>query len=409
MKNQRGFSLIETMFVLLLITLAVSGAFVWQERYYESLNQKETAQHAKLVADAAGKYVKDNYSAVLAAAGPTTPATITVAMLRATNYLPSGFSDRNNYGQTYTIRAIEPTANLLQTVVLTTGGSTIPELGIRRIAKLIGAKGGYISTTNTALIQGSSGGWQIPLAPYSVSPGAGRIGTALFVEDGAVINDYLHRSAVPGHPEVNRMNTAINMNSNDITNGGVVTAATINGGTVNSFGHTTAGAWLQTSGNNGWRNTTHNGGWYMSDPSWLRSVANKGIYTEGEMRAGTLRSLDRTTVGEYLQLSGVATEGTACSPNGLVSRNIAGLTLSCQSGVWFRMYKPTYVITTLTYVNNQPGISGYPNCESEPGKSQGEFQWALSCGNRSCQSLGFVSGLVQEYVVPANAAGLSCF
>ncbi|WP_420066252.1 shufflon system plasmid conjugative transfer pilus tip adhesin PilV, partial [Pseudomonas aeruginosa] len=37
---------------------------------------------------------------------------------------------------------------------------------------------------------------------------------------------------------------------------------------------------------------------------------------------------------EYLQLNGVATEGAGCSPNGLVGRNAAGLTLSCQSGVW---------------------------------------------------------------------------
>ncbi|WP_141687530.1 shufflon system plasmid conjugative transfer pilus tip adhesin PilV, partial [Pseudomonas putida] len=41
-----------------------------------------------------------------------------------------------------------------------------------------------------------------------------------------------------------------------------------------------------------------------------------------------------TEVGEYLQLNGVATEGAGCSPNGLVGRNAAGLTLSCQSGVW---------------------------------------------------------------------------
>ncbi|WP_373271346.1 shufflon system plasmid conjugative transfer pilus tip adhesin PilV, partial [Pseudomonas aeruginosa] len=42
----------------------------------------------------------------------------------------------------------------------------------------------------------------------------------------------------------------------------------------------------------------------------------------------------RTEVGEFLQLNGVATEGAGCSPNGLVGRNAAGLTLSCQSGVW---------------------------------------------------------------------------
>ena len=74
----------------------------------------------------------------------------------------------------------------------------------------------------------------------------------------------------------------------------------------------------------------------MSDSTWVRSIGDKDVFTGGQMRAGTLRSDGRTTVGEYLQLEGVATEGASCSQNGLVGRTAAGLTLSCQSGVWLR-------------------------------------------------------------------------
>ncbi|MEN1544000.1 shufflon system plasmid conjugative transfer pilus tip adhesin PilV, partial [Pseudomonas aeruginosa] len=74
--------------------------------------------------------------------------------------------------------------------------------------------------------------------------------------------------------------------------------------------------------------------WYMSDPTWVRSYANKNVYTGGEMRGGKLTSEGRTEVGEFLQLNGVATEGAGCSPNGLVGRSSIGVALSCQSGVW---------------------------------------------------------------------------
>jgi hypothetical protein len=35
-----------------------------------------------------------------------------------------------------------------------------------------------------------------------------------------------------------------------------------------------------------------------------------------------------------LQVNGVVTEGSACTPNGLVGRDGTGLILSCQSGIW---------------------------------------------------------------------------
>ncbi|MCZ7807185.1 shufflon system plasmid conjugative transfer pilus tip adhesin PilV, partial [Pseudomonas aeruginosa] len=66
---------------------------------------------------------------------------------------------------------------------------------------------------------------------------------------------------------------------------------------------------------------------------------------------------------EYLQLNGVATEGAGCSPNGLVGRNAAGLTLSCQSGVWARTAASNRLNTTAgvvktwcTLLGTDPGM-----------------------------------------------------
>lgn len=40
----------------------------------------------------------------------------------------------------------------------------------------------------------------------------------------------------------------------------------------------------------------------MSDGSWVRSVNNKGIYTGGQVKGGTVRADGRLYTGEYLQL-----------------------------------------------------------------------------------------------------------
>ncbi|MDM4791901.1 shufflon system plasmid conjugative transfer pilus tip adhesin PilV [Pseudomonas aeruginosa] len=176
--------------------------------------------------------------------------------------------------------------------------------------------------------------------------------TALFFDDGALTDNYLYRNSVAGHPEVNRMNTSIDMGGNNLNNTGTVNAAaanitgnasisgnatvggTIKGQTADITGETYTGGWFRTRGDSGWYNEKWVGGWYMSDPTWVRSYANKNVYTGGEMRGGKLTSEGRTEVGEFLQLNGVATEGAGCSPNGLVGRSSIGVALSCQSGVW---------------------------------------------------------------------------
>lgn len=42
--------------------------------------------------------------------------------------------------------------------------------------------------------------------------------------------------------------------------------------------------WLYTTGNNGWYNSTHAGGWFMQDSSWVRSYNDKNIYTGGRIK-----------------------------------------------------------------------------------------------------------------------------
>lgn len=348
--RQGGFMAIEMIIVLILVVAGLGFGAQAMFDHADNMSSQSAADHQKIISDAAAAYIKDNYAAVLGAAGPTAPVAITVTMLKNTGYLQPSVTDINNFGQSYSVLAIKPTPTKLQTLVVTTGGETISETNIRRISKQVGARGGYVSNLDTTIAEGSYAGWSVPLASYGVSPGAGHLATALFFDDGALTNDYLYRNAVPGHPEVNQMNTSIDMKANNLNNASNVNATNVNATTVNATnavvtgtvkagttdttGETYTGGWFRTRGDSGWYNEKWAGGWYMSDPNWVRSYGDKGVYTGGALAGGTVQSNGRTTVGEYLQLNGVATEGGACSPNGLIGRNATGLTLSCQSGVW---------------------------------------------------------------------------
>ncbi|MDC6668737.1 shufflon system plasmid conjugative transfer pilus tip adhesin PilV, partial [Leclercia adecarboxylata] len=117
------------------------------------------------------------------------------------------YSPTNAFGQTIVGLARKPNANQLEVIVVTTGGQTIPEMGIRTIAENLGGPGGFISSANPNIVQGVRGGWQVALSNYAIAPGPGHTASALFLMDGALANDYLYRNAVPNHPEFNTMNT----------------------------------------------------------------------------------------------------------------------------------------------------------------------------------------------------------
>lgn len=354
MIRSRGFIAVEMLFGLVALALMTTMGIELMAKRMDSQNYQIAAQQQQQVADAAAKYLKDNFTAVSASAGATTPAQITVAMLRNTNYLPTGFADTNVFGQTFVVLARKPAANQLESLVLTQGGQTLDEIGARELAQNLGAPGGFIANDATGVVQGIRGGWQVALSNYGTSPGAGHVASALFLQDGTLANDYLYRNAMPNHPELNRMNTALDMGTQDIVNAGAITAAKdikttgdIYGKNITASAKLTAdnaeitndariGGWIRTKENGGWYSEKWGGGWYMSDSNFVRAYGDKSVYTAGQIRGGTLASDGRTQVGEYLLLGQAATEGASCQTSGLLARDAAGFSLACQNGVWVR-------------------------------------------------------------------------
>lgn len=82
-----------------------------------------------------------------------------------------------------------------------------------------------------------------------------------------------------------------------------------NFGYINGDGIYLTSGWLRTVGATGWYNETYDGGWCMTDSTWLRAYGNKQIYTgsvssDAIHTAGGMNASGRIYAGSYMQAMG---------------------------------------------------------------------------------------------------------
>jgi type II secretory pathway pseudopilin PulG len=323
----RGILTIEILIALVIIMLAASYGYPRYTGYMQEIAWGVEASNMTAVGSAAKSYIRDHRDTLVSQVNRGTPVTVTASDLQRAGYLPAGFSLRNTAAQTYLIGiARDPKfTQKLVAFVLTTGGQAFSYKGLRYISQKVEGAGGYVWLDNIAT--GAFAGWEMNLASYGLSAARGRLATWLSSDvlgTDMQESDRLYRYAVNGRPDLNRMHTDIDMNSNNLNN-----ARAVNGETGNFSNTVTAendiksrSGWLITGSGKGWLNETHGGGLYMDDSDWIKSVNGKGIYTTGKLRAG------------LLQLDTIVAAGSSCPVNGLAGRDSLGALLSCQSGRW---------------------------------------------------------------------------
>ncbi|EBS5961975.1 TPA: shufflon system plasmid conjugative transfer pilus tip adhesin PilV, partial [Salmonella enterica subsp. enterica serovar Napoli] len=162
----------------------------------------------------------------------------------------------------------------------------------------------------------------------------------------------------------------------------------VSGTTITSRGETYTNNWFRAMGEGGIYFQKYGGGWYMTDTNTITAYAGKNIQTAAGVYGGYVHSTGnidavgqvygaggvvsggRTTVGEYLQLNGVAYAGNGCSPNGLQGRAVDGSILSCTNGVWKEgggsVNRMFIVVEGKCYVPNKD--TGGCSCPNDPNR-----------------------------------------
>ncbi|WP_244156970.1 shufflon system plasmid conjugative transfer pilus tip adhesin PilV [Kosakonia radicincitans] len=317
-----AYGVVAVIIVTLLIPLSLWAA--------DEYRMNVAAGQASTVQKAVNRYIADQQATIAANSSASTGYTLTVPMLISAGYLPDGYSPTNAYTATYRTLIFQPVTNKFHTMTFLTGGSTLSLSDARELATHIGAAGGYIEN---GVAKGALGSWQENLSAFGgYNPGDGSVVIAGFYSNGALVNDYLYRHSVAGHPELNTMGTTLNMGSNDISSAKTIGAQTLNAsadvntarltasqsiqsdGTINANGNITSGNSIGASGN---------------------INANGNITAGNDVTAnGTLRASHDAVIGGVIKLQQINSVGTYCDTWGAVSRDSAGAILSCQSGVW---------------------------------------------------------------------------
>ena len=334
-----------------------------QAQSHEMTKEIATAQQHKKINEAATAYIQQHANQLQSVTNATTPAIITVPMLQAANVnLPASFNPTNPFGQTWQVQVLQPTAGNLQALSVAVGGTPLSDLQASRLAKLMGYAGGFVPRNDSGIYAqgmayGAFASWNISTSGYSGITG-GRPAALMTFNNGQLASNYLYRNAVPGQPQLNRMNTALDMGGNDINQ-----ANTLNANTVSASG----------------------------------DIHGENAHIRGNATADTLRANSRLSTGEFVQIEGIATENAPCSQNGLVGRDTVGALLSCQAGVWtsFGQRGP--------YNNELYGVTtGYAGCYTLP--SYGK--WAVYIGSIAYWSGSGTSGAGGVYASGVYPGGM---
>jgi type II secretory pathway pseudopilin PulG len=227
--KQHGATIIEMIMVMALMSSIIGSAAYLMSNFSNSSKSAIVAQQMQLIGNAATNYINNNPN-TFSTATATAPVMLTVPTLVSANYMSSSnFSNVNAFGQSMCILVLQPTAGVYNALLVSEGGQAVPAAQLGEIASLIGASGGAIFTTNTALLRGTGGVWSLAAPTAYENPNnatkrcdgvtSGPVGItlghpvmALWLTPSATANQaVLYRNAVPGQPQLNQMNTPLVM------------------------------------------------------------------------------------------------------------------------------------------------------------------------------------------------------
>ncbi|WP_296555988.1 shufflon system plasmid conjugative transfer pilus tip adhesin PilV [Pigmentiphaga sp.] len=318
--RQQGVALLEILGALAIGAVLLLGLAAMVETSLEDMKGQQASHHQSQVAAAGQKYIAAN-SASLQAALPAAGSLVAVGVsqLVAGRFLPAGFATENIYGQTpcVLIRRPDPAGNpdRFDALAVTRGGQQIPDGILAVVAANAGPGGGYISIRATATARGST--WSSSTTSFrsatcggtaALNGGAGdggRLASNLFHDGPDQFGaDFLYRNAVPGRPELNRMNTPVRM--------GGAALVTMGSSCLNAAGVAEAGMAIDSATR---VILTCGGSGVWSSPSqWKEPVATyAGLPSSGNL-AGDVRMV--TGLSRAFTFNGSAWVALAVDQNG---------------------------------------------------------------------------------------------
>ncbi|WP_323641074.1 shufflon system plasmid conjugative transfer pilus tip adhesin PilV [Pectobacterium polonicum] len=374
--NQKGFSLLEITLVLGVGSAMAFMKFQDMKSDQENIMANTVGSQMKQMGEAVNRYISIRYdklstltssSSQSSDPGPRTCSAngceITYQTLLNEGLLPVSYTGINAQKSAYKIllkrAGIAPNYVINGLVITTLPWSEGNRVRYDLLGRAMQAAGIDSGMTQSATVaSGTAGQWTENQSNYSGINAAGLLAYRVGY-DSSMYSVYLRRDGtLPMTGDLNMGGKNI-INTNNITAEGMISGKQIvasqqvkgfNGQFTNRLivgGVEGDAGWLEVKG----QSTFKDGASFSSYASVDGRVMARGgisvqnvenntvkdvirMEADGNIVSSGNMSSEKTVSGEYLQPKSISVVGASCSPDGLISKDNKGATLSCQSGVW---------------------------------------------------------------------------
>ena len=201
-----------------LLGIMVAGFAAWDRGRSLERRGEVAAAELAVLADAVAAFVQGDLPAALALA----PGEIGLAALRAAGSLPPGFGERSALGRPWRVLALGAGAgagaiDVVVTEGLAAGDPPAPPAAVLAAAGTV--RLGMVGADAPTRLRGLALDADVSAfqAAFGGAPAAGALASLERFDADTVYGGQLYRGAVPGFPELNRMNTDLDMGGFDIS------------------------------------------------------------------------------------------------------------------------------------------------------------------------------------------------
>ena len=226
-RHRKGLTLFGSLMALAVFASLLLGVAQWIQERVEEERQERAAGQIAILTQAARTLVLDRFPTLLAGAADQE---VTLAELRAADVLSDAFRDSDAMGRRYRVLLHRPSTgvlDLLVTQVVATGDVRWPW----RAAASAPVREMRLGTIDPAAAGRLTGpAIDVSVVPFQAAwsvPQARAMATWIRLDRETVYGNQLYRVAASGFPEINRMETDLDMAGHDIVDAGAVTAATL--------------------------------------------------------------------------------------------------------------------------------------------------------------------------------------
>lgn len=330
----RGLSLFGSLLAMAVLGTLVLAVITWLED--RSLEERERIAGGQLetLAHGVGSYVHSIFTTLPA----TLPREITLGELRTAGVLPDGFGDVDALGRGFRVLARDGGSGAVDVVVaetLPTGDTLVPS-GALLGDRFGGVRMGVVPPDTPTRLRGPTVDVDVSAfqGGFGGVPAVGALAAFERFDHGSVFGDQLYRLEIKGFAEANRMETALDLGGNDIENGGLVKATSLDvtedfetGGELKVSGKLIVGQAVEvtgavtvtgavSAGGGTFTGTVSADSMAANDSIQTATVTATGTVTAATVSASGAVSADRATIGDLqsgtVNAAGVTmTSGTA--------------------------------------------------------------------------------------------------